>query len=270
VYLGALAFNSLLTVFWLTSVATGQGTMIFSDYRITWASLRNVAVGVLVLNIAWGFVWWGIKAALLRWHVGFTKEERRDGFSSRMDRSFDVASLTAKYSERRIRIVDMIGRRGRFMTLVSFGFYSLYLNVLNNPQPNFAIAFAGDNLFEGLATSWIFLGVFYLNGFWGATFYGPQSRVMDGYVARANCLLISTLWTAFKFVMLPLSLQLAATYPRQEFAAVFGLIWGSYIAADACSEISARCSASRASRCGASVTSIESRWSARSPAFSPR
>ena len=237
VFLGALAFNLLLTLFWLTSFVTGRGTAIFAEYRITAQSLRNVALGVLFLYVAWGLVWWGIKSALLRRLVGFTKEERRDAFSSRMDRDYDVAKLTSKYSERRIRIVDMIGRRGRFITLVSFGFYSLYLNVLNNPQPNFAVAFAGDNLFEGVATSWIFLGVFYMNGFLGATFYGPQSRVMDGYLARANCLLISSLWTAFKFVMLPLSLQLAAVYPRHEFAAVFGLIWGSYIATDACAEI---------------------------------
>ncbi len=35
-------------------------------------------------------------------------------------------------------------------------------------------------------------------------FYGAQSRVMDGSLARANCLLITTLWSAFKFVMVPI------------------------------------------------------------------
>jgi hypothetical protein len=113
VFLGALAFNLLLTLLWLTSFVTGRGTTIFSEYRITAQSLRNVALGVLVLYVAWGLVWWGIKSVLLRRLVGFTKEERRDAFSSRMDRDYDVAKLTSKYSERRIRIVDMIGRRGR-------------------------------------------------------------------------------------------------------------------------------------------------------------
>jgi CDP-diglyceride synthetase len=109
--------------------------------------------------------------------------------------------------------------------------------VLANPQPNFAVAFATNNLFEGVLGSWIFLGVFYLNGFIGATFYGPQTRVMDGYLGRANCLLITTLWTAFKFIMVPMSLQLGAVYPREQFAVVFGLIWLSYIASDAFAEI---------------------------------
>ena len=44
-------------------------------------------------------------------------------------------------------------------------------------------------------------------------------------LARANCLIITTLWTVFKFVMVPLGLQLAAVFPRQEFAVVFALIW---------------------------------------------
>ena len=154
-----------------------------------------------------------------------------------MDRPYDVGVLTAKYSERRIRIADMIGRRGRFFFLACAGLFGLYTEVLRNPKPDFAIAFSANNLFEGVVGSWIFLGVFYLNGFIGTVFYGPQSRVMDGYLARANYLLITTLWTAFKFVMVPISLKLATLYPRNEFAVVFGLIWLSYIATDGCAEI---------------------------------
>jgi CDP-diglyceride synthetase len=60
---------------------------------------------------------------------------------------------------------------------------------------------------------------------------------MDGLLARANCLLISTLWTAFKFVMVPIGIQLAAVFPRHEFAPVFALIWGSYMATDTCAEV---------------------------------
>ena len=51
---------------------------------------------------------------------------------------------------------------------------------------------------------------------------------MDGVLARANCLLITTLWTVFKFVMVPLGARLASLYPPSEFAVVFALIWGSY------------------------------------------
>ena len=60
---------------------------------------------------------------------------------------------------------------------------------------------------------------------------------MDGYLGRANNLLITTLWTAFKFIMVPISLKLATLYPREQFAVVFGLIWLSYITTDAFAEI---------------------------------
>jgi hypothetical protein len=235
VFRGALAFNTALTLFWLVSMAT-DSRFFFSEYRITLESVGSVLSGIAFFYVLWGLAWWGLKSLALRW-VGFSKDERRDAFSSRMDRPYDVGALTAKYSERRIRIADMIGRRGRFAFLAFAGLYGLYTQVLANPQPNFAVAFATNNLFEGVLGSWIFLGVFYLNGFIGATFYGPQTRVMDGYLGRANCLLITTLWTAFKFIMVPMSLQLAAVYPREQFAVVFGLIWLSYIATDAFAEI---------------------------------
>jgi hypothetical protein len=235
VFRGALLFNAALTLFWLGSYVTGS-TFFFPEYRITPQSFINIGVYILFFYVFWGLVWWGLKSLALRW-VGFTKDERRDAFSSRMDRPYDVAALTAKYSERRIRIADMIGRRGRFFFLASAGLFGVYQSVLKDPRPDFAVAFSANNLFEGIAGSWIFLGVFYLNGFIGTVFYGPQSRVMDGYLGRANNLLITTLWTAFKFIMVPISLKLATLYPRQEFAVVFGLIWLSYIATDGCAEI---------------------------------
>jgi len=61
--------------------------------------------------------------------------------------------------------------------------------------------------------------------------------VMDGVLARANFLLISTLWTAFKFVMVPIGGRLATIFPPNRFAAVFALIWGGYIVTDAMSEV---------------------------------
>ena len=115
--------------------------------------------------------------------------------------------------------------------------YYLYQQVGQQQNPTFATAFLQDNLLDGLATSWIFLGFYYVNGLLAAFFYGAQSRVMDGMLARANCLLISTLWTAFKFIMLPIGIQLAAVFPKHEFAPVFALIWGSYMATDTCAEV---------------------------------
>jgi hypothetical protein len=236
IFRGALAFNVALSCFWLVTFL-GGGSWFFSDYRVDWGTIPRVLGGVAFFYVGWGVIWWGIKTLLLRSFVGFTKDERRDAFSSRMDRPYDVGALVARYSERRIRIADMIGRRGRFATLAAAAMYYLYAQTTQNQNTDFASTFLGDNLLDGLLTSWIFLGFFYVNGLLAAFFYGPQSRVMDGVLARANCLLISTLWTAFKFVMVPIGAQLAAVFPKAEFAPVFALIWGSYLVTDACAEI---------------------------------
>jgi hypothetical protein len=154
-----------------------------------------------------------------------------------MDRPYDVAALVSRYSERRIRITDMIGRRGRFLTLAMAGFYYLYLQVAGSPSPDFATRFLQDNLADAVIAGWIFLAFYYRNGWVAAAFYGPQSRVMDGVLARANCLLITTLWAAFKFILVPIGAQLARVFHPSEFAVVFALIWGSYIVTDGLSEV---------------------------------
>jgi hypothetical protein len=237
VFRGALVFNTALTAFWLFMVITQRDAFFFQHYNIDGPAVANVASGILFFYVAWGFIWYGVKNLLLRYFVGFSKEERRQAFSSRMDAPFDVAALVARYSERRIRITDMIGRRGRFITLAMSAFFYLYTRVTAEHTPGFATMFLQDNLFDAVVTSWVFLGFYYVNGFVAAAFYGPQSRVMDGVLARANCLLITTLWTAFKFVMVPIGARLATVYSADQFAVVFALIWGSYIAGDAMAEI---------------------------------
>jgi hypothetical protein len=237
VFRGALIFNTGLTILWLVAVVTGRTTIFFQNYRMDREALLRVGGAILFFYVLWGFIWYGVKALLLRVFVGFTKEERRQAFSSRMNGVFDVGDLVSRHSERRIRIADMIGRRGRFITLAMAGFFYLYARVATEQTPAFATLFLADNLFDAVATSWIFLAFYYSDNFLAAAFYGPQSRVMDGVLARANCLLITTLWTAFKFIMVPLGTKLAAVFPPGEFAVVFALIWGSYIAADALSEV---------------------------------
>jgi hypothetical protein len=237
VFTGALAFNVAMTALWLFMAFGAGSNRFFAHYELNLAAFGRVAVGVVMFNVVWGFIWYGIKSLLLKYLVGFSKAERRQAFSSRMHEPFDVAALVQRYSERRIRIVDMIGRRGRFITLASAGVFYLYLHIKANPTPDFATGFVGDNLFDALATSWIFLAFYYADNVVAAAFYGPQSRVMDGVLARANCLLISTLWGAFRFVMVPIGGRLAALFPPSEFAVLFMLIWGSYVATDACAEI---------------------------------
>jgi len=237
IFRGALLFNAALTVFWLFVLATHQAFGFFQQYEVDRAAIGRVTFGIFFFYVVWGFIWYAIKNLLLKFFVGFSKEERRLAFSSRMDVPFEVASFTSRYSERRIRITDMIGRRGRFITLALAGFFYLYARVAAEQSKGFANGFLGDNLFDAVVTSWVFLAFYYANGFIAAAFYGPQSRVMDGVLARANCLLITTLWTAFKFVMVPLGARLAVVFPPGQFAAVFALIWGSYIVNDALSEV---------------------------------
>jgi hypothetical protein len=234
---GAIAVTGAVTVYWGFLLVTGRPSAFFSEYRIDPKILFGVLIGFLFFNVLWGLVWFGLKTLLLAKWVGFTKEERKRAFSNRLDGGFDVADLTSRYSERRIRITDMIGRRGRFMTIGFTGFFFLYSQMAANPTPGFASAFLRDNLLEAVIGGWLFLGMYYLNGVIGAAVYGPQSRVMDGVLARANCLLINTLWVAFKFALVPIGAQLAATYPRHEFAPVFALFWGSYMVGDTASEV---------------------------------
>jgi hypothetical protein len=113
----------------------------------------------------------------------------------------------------------------------------MYTQVVPTHSTAFATGFMGDNLFDAVLTSWIFLAFYYSDGFLAAAFYGPQSRVMDGVLARANCLLITTLWTAFKFVMLPLGVQLSRIFPAGQFPLLFALIWGSYLVTDTLAEV---------------------------------
>jgi hypothetical protein len=154
-----------------------------------------------------------------------------------MRQRFDVGEFVGRHSERRIRIIDMIGRRGRFITIGMAGFFYLYSSLAADPSPRFATAFLQDNLFDAVVAGWIFLAFYYSDGFLAAAFYGAQSRVMDGLLARANCLLITTLWAVFKFIMVPLGARLAALYQPGQFAVVFALIWGSYMITDTAAEV---------------------------------
>ena len=237
VFRGALIFNSALTFFWLIVFLTKSNAVFFAEYAFNLDAVIRVLSGVGFFYVVWGFIWYGVKTVLLKYVAGFSKEERRQAFSSRMRAPFDVGAYVARHSERRIRIIDMIGRRGRFITLAVSGFFYMYTQVVPTHSTAFATGFMGDNLFDAVLTSWIFLAFYYSDGFLAAAFYGPQSRVMDGVLARANCLLITTLWTAFKFVMLPLGVQLSRIFPAGQFPLLFALIWGSYLVTDTLAEV---------------------------------
>ena len=123
IFRGALAFNTLLTLFWGFMMVTRHDALIFHQYAIDRTAMAGIFFSLIFFYVIWGYIWYAVKNALLKCFVGFTKEERRQAFSSRMDAPFDVAAIVTRYSERRIRITDMIGRRGRFITLAMAGFY---------------------------------------------------------------------------------------------------------------------------------------------------
>jgi hypothetical protein len=238
VFRGCLAYTVVLTAAWLyTMAAAPADAVFFRQYRPDRDSFGRVLAGLAVVWLLWGAVWYGVKWLLLRRFVGFTKEEARAAFRSRMDEPFDLAPLLARYSERRIRIADMIGRRGRFITIAAAGFYYVQARVAENPTPSFLTLALQDNLFDAVASSWLALAFYRSSGIFGRMFYGPQSRVMDGTLARANCLLITTLWSLFKFVMVPIGDRLSLRFPPATYSIVFVLVWGTYLAADALSEI---------------------------------
>ncbi|MFL6548416.1 MAG: hypothetical protein ACJ8OJ_06945 [Povalibacter sp.] len=237
VHRGAFWLNSVLTIFCIVAYITGTGATIAGSFKPNVQSILQVLIGVAFFHVIWGFVWYGVKNLLLAKFVGFTRDERRAAFSSRMSGPYEVSELVGKYSERRIRVVDMIGRRGRFITIGLAAFFYLYSSVSLNRPDNFATAFLSANLIDGVLASWLYLTMFYRSNVFSAALFGPQSRVMDGMLARANCLLIITLWTLFKFVLVPIGSQLTHLFSPNQFAVIFAFIWGAYMITDTLAEV---------------------------------
>ncbi|HEU4787859.1 MAG TPA: hypothetical protein VFS57_10630, partial [Gemmatimonadaceae bacterium] len=69
IFRGALIVNSLLTGFWLLTIFSG-GTRFFQHYLIDRGTVGRLAGGIGIFYVAWGFIWYAIKNALLKWFVG--------------------------------------------------------------------------------------------------------------------------------------------------------------------------------------------------------
>jgi hypothetical protein len=238
VFQGALLWTCAMTLFWVVMMVLGpERAPFFGRYRIDQQALGAVLFGFLVFNVIWGAIWWGIRYLVLRKFVGMSKDDAREIFTSRMHHPFDLARYLGRYSERRIRITDMIGRPRTVPDPRPHGL-PLHLRARGRgPKPEYLVFGAGDSLFDAMVACWIFLAFYYSDGFFGRVMYGAQARLMDGILGRANCLLISMLWSAFKFIFVPLSLRLAAHFPPETFAPLFAFIWVSYLAADGTAEI---------------------------------
>jgi hypothetical protein len=233
----AVAVNLALTIYSLVSAFTGFGNRIAGQYLFNSQAVGRFLFSLIVFNGIWAVIWYGVKNLLLAKFVGMSRDDRRLVFSSRMSEPFDLQGLLARYPERRIRITDMIGRRGRFITLAMAIFYFLYVNISATHSENFASAFGPQTVFDAVLTNWLFIALYYVNGFLGAVFYGAQTRVMDGMLGRANCLLILTFWALFKFVLIPIGGQLQGLYAPEHFALLFAFIWGTYLVVDTLAEV---------------------------------
>jgi CDP-diglyceride synthetase len=152
-------------------------------------------------------------------------------------RGFDLSALLSRHSERRIRIIDMIARRGRTALLIGVGFAYVYLETLRAPGPDSLVAGLQAGVFDSIVMNGLGLAGFHNQGVLGRMMYGAQARVLDGVQGRANALCIGTLWSAFRFVMVPLGVVLSGLYAPSVYAVLFAFIWITYAAADFASEI---------------------------------
>ena len=233
----SVGLTAVITAIWLYFVVTGRdGGVLFKGYQLDLEAVKRVAGMFLFMSVLWGWLWYGVKVLLLRKLAGFSKDEVKAVFRSRMKEPFDLQGLLERHKERRIRIADMVGRRGRFLTLGLAGFSFIYGAVALDPKPDFLVGIQ-QSLFDALAYSWWMIALYYSNGFLGRVAYGAQTRIMDGALGRANCLVITMLWSVFKFLMVPIGFQLAGLFPPATYAVLFALVWLSYIASDGAAEI---------------------------------
>lgn len=230
------AYMSAMTLVWLFLNLTGaDGGVFFKNYGVTGELIAGLVIGFLVFWIGWSWLFYRLKRRLLK-RAGFDERQLEMVFSNRLA-GFDLQSLLSAHSERKIRIIDMVARRGRTIAAVFMGFYFTYKGLGEKPTAE-SLAFGLEsNLLEGLVFAWWGVITFHSNGTLGRIHYGAQARVMDGVLGRANALCIGTLWHGFKFAMIPLGLALAEVYPPTSYATVFALIWFSYMSCDFASEI---------------------------------
>lgn len=238
VFFGSLTFTLAMTLIWLFFVFTKlDGGLLFNGYQLDANALKRIAVAFTIIAIFYGWFWYRVRLFLLKRFVGLSAEEINHVFTSRMDGHFDLIGILARHSERKIRIVDMIGRRGRALTLAAGYNVYVYLRISAGLEPRFLTAALVDGLLDTILLSWLYLTAFYSNTMFGRIVYGAPTRIMDGTLARANLLSIVTLWNCFKFIMVPLGKQMTLHFPPETYGALFGFIWVTYQVSDTLAEI---------------------------------
>ena len=235
VYRISLYYTVALTAVWLLLGATGVGAGALFPAQISFQQIAGTVSFIVMFWAIWSYGWYFLKRWLLR-RAGLSRDELALVFGNRLE-TFDLNALLARHSTRRIRIIDMIARRGRTALLVLAGFSYVYLATLQSPGPESLGVGLQANVLDSIVMNWLGLLAFRSNGVLGHMMYGAQARVLDGVQGRANALCIGTLWSAFRFVMIPLGGILAVLYPPHQYAVLFAFIWITYATADFASEI---------------------------------
>jgi hypothetical protein len=236
IYKACLYYNVTLTATWLLLLSgVVGGGKIFPIYKLTLQQIGGTVSWVVTFWVVWSYGWYFIKRMMLK-RAGMDPAELREVFSPRLS-SFSLESLLAKHSERKLRIIDMVARRGRTLVFIAAAFAYVYVSTQKNQGPEGLSFGVQANVFDGIVMNWLALVAFRRAGFLGNMMYGAQSRVLDGIQGRANALCIGTLWSMFRFVMIPLGAVLSKMYPPKLYAVLFAFIWISYASADYATEI---------------------------------
>jgi hypothetical protein len=231
-----LGYTILATAVWLAFMLMGiDGGSILGSCRVSLAQVIRCAISFTLFWMVWSYGFHWLKYLLLR-RAGFSREELRESFGSRLH-GFHLERLLQQHSEHTIRIIDMIGRRGRNLMLMIVGFALVYSRIRIDPHPEDLAVSLNASFFDALVMSWWTLLTFHNDGVPGHMAYGAQARILDGVQGRANALCIMTLWNGFKFVMIPLGMALAMVYPPQAYLTLYSFIWLSYGIADFAAEI---------------------------------
>ncbi len=236
VFYACLTYTVILTLIWLFLCITGKdGGIFFGKGQVSLKQVMGLVGGIVFFWMIWSYAFHWLKYGLLK-RLGLSREELKMVFGNRLH-AFDLEALLQRHSERSIRIIDMIGRRGRTIILVITSFGLVYLQIRQNPTSDSLLLGLQSSLFDAMFLNWWNLLTFHNNGVLGHMTYGAQARVLDGVLGRANALCIATLWSGFKFVMIPLAVPLSGIYSPKTYAVVYAFIWLSYAAADFASEI---------------------------------
>jgi len=238
VFLSILIYAILMTAIWAYFLISGEESFSFikrSDFSINKDTINKITYRLLFIYGIWSYAFYLLKYFLLK-KIGFEKDDLKKVFSSRQS-LFNLQNILSKHSERKIRIIDMISRRGRTLPLLSQGFLLTYLFLeKSSTQSSFIIALERSMVIS-LVFLWIHIIAFYMDNILGRILYGAHTRIMDGVSGRANVLFILALWQNIQFIMIPLGLVLISVFPSSSYVALYAMIWLPYILVDLASEV---------------------------------